>query len=88
MPATIDMEMLTSPHQATEAATMATALQVLSEAASEETMKDMTLPSATSMMDSAQAVAMDAAQGAAKGAAQAKTMALAEPQLVASATIG
>ena len=85
MPKAMDMEMLTSPHQATEAATMVTELQALLEAALEEPIKDMALPSTTSMMALAVnkwTAAMEVAPGVAPDAAQVKTMALAEPQAV------
>ena len=85
MPKAMDMEMLTSPHQATEAATMVTELQALLEAALEEPIKDMALPSTTSMMALAVnkwTAAMEVAPGVAPDAAQVKTMALAEPQTV------
>ena len=93
MPKAIDMEMLTSPHQATEAATMVTEVQALlevaSEAATEEKMKDMALLSTTSMMAMAvnkSTAAMEVAQVVAQDAAQAKTIALAEPKSAASVT--
>ena len=85
MPKAMDMEMLTSPHQATEAATMVTELQALLEAALEEPIKDMALPSTTSMMALAVnkwTAAMEVAPGVTPDAAQVKTMALAEPQTV------
>ena len=85
MPKAMDMEMLTSPHQATEAAVMVTELQALLEAALEEPIKDMALPSTTSMMAMAVnklTAAMEVALDVAPDAAQAKTMALAEPQPV------
>ena len=85
MPKAMDMEMLTSPPQATEAAVMVTELQALLEAALEEPIKDMALPSTTSMMAMAVnklTAAMEVALDVAPDAAQAKTMALAEPQPV------
>ena len=74
MPKAMDMEMLTSPHQVTEAAAKVTELQALLEAALEELIKDMALPLTTSMMATAVnkwTAAMKVAQGVAPDAAQA-----------------